>query len=111
MIACSSIVDPWESVYVLGNNSVFKKGAPEQVDVHGGTWEVFLEYDRGRSVATKKFYPEPHHPRVSLVDVQKDFGENKRDKDNQHGVELTLLGFDCQVDNRPHSTHDQPVVL
>jgi hypothetical protein len=24
---------------------------------------------------------------------------------------LTLLGFDCQVDNRPHSTHDQPVVL
>jgi hypothetical protein len=23
----------------------------------------FLEYDRGRSVATNKFYPEPHHPR------------------------------------------------
>jgi hypothetical protein len=30
------------------------------------------------------------------------FGENKRDKDNQHGVELALLGFDCQVANRPH---------
>jgi hypothetical protein len=30
----------------------------------------FLEYDRERSVATKKFYPEPHHPRVSLMDVQ-----------------------------------------
>jgi hypothetical protein len=27
--------------YVLGNNSVFKKGAPEQVDVLGGTLEVF----------------------------------------------------------------------
>jgi hypothetical protein len=40
----------------------------------------FLEYDRGRSVATKKFYPEPHHPRVSLMDVQKDFGENERAK-------------------------------
>jgi hypothetical protein len=53
----------------------------------------FLEYDRGRSVATKKFYPGPHHPRVSLMDVQKDFGENKRDKDNQHGVELSSLGF------------------
>jgi hypothetical protein len=53
----------------------------------------FLEYDHGRSVATKKFYPEPHHPRVSLTDVQKDFGENKRDKDNQYGVELALLGF------------------
>jgi hypothetical protein len=55
----------------------------------------FSEYDRGRSVATKKFYLEPYHPRVSLMDVQKDFGENKRDKDNQHGVELALLGFDC----------------
>jgi hypothetical protein len=45
------------------------------------------------------------------MDVQKDFGEHKRDKDNQHGVELTLLGFDCQVANRPPSTYDQPVVL
>jgi hypothetical protein len=53
----------------------------------------FLEYDRGRRPSTKKFYPEPHHQRVSLMDVQKDFGENKRDKDNQHGVELALLGF------------------
>jgi hypothetical protein len=64
----------------------------------------FLEYDRRRSVATKNFYPEPHRPRVSLMDMQKDFGENKRDKDNQHGVELALLGFDCQVANRPHSS-------
>jgi hypothetical protein len=39
------------------------------------------------------------------------FGENKRDKDNQHGVELALLGFDCQVANRPHSTYDQPVAI
>jgi hypothetical protein len=38
------------------------------------------------------------------MDVQKDFGENKRDKDNQHGVELALLSFDFQVANRPHST-------
>jgi hypothetical protein len=28
----------------------------------------------------KKYYPEPHHPSVSLMDVQKDFGENERDK-------------------------------
>jgi hypothetical protein len=42
----------------------------------------FLEYDRGRSVATKKYYPEPHHPSVSLMDVQKDFGENERNKGN-----------------------------
>jgi hypothetical protein len=40
------------------------------------------------------------------MDVQKDFGENERDKDNQHGVELSLLGFDCQATNRPHSPYD-----
>jgi hypothetical protein len=27
------------------------------------------------------------------MDMQKDFGENERDKDNQHEVELALLGF------------------
>jgi hypothetical protein len=30
------------------------------------------------------------------MDVQKDFGENKRGKDNQLGVELALLGFDAR---------------
>jgi hypothetical protein len=43
--------------------------------------------------------------------VQVDFWENERDKDNQHGVELALLGFDSQVANRPLLPHDQPVVL
>jgi arylsulfatase A-like enzyme len=42
----------------------------------------FLEYDHGRSITTKKYYPEPHHPSVSLMDVQKDFGENERNKGN-----------------------------
>jgi hypothetical protein len=71
----------------------------------------FLEYGRGRSIATKKYYPEPHHLSVSLMDVQKDFGENERNKGNRHAVELALLGFDCQAANRPHSPYDQPVVL
>jgi hypothetical protein len=39
-----------------------------------------LEYDHGRRPSTKKYYPEPHHPSVSLMDVQKDFGENERAK-------------------------------
>jgi hypothetical protein len=63
----------------------------------------FLEYDRGIRPSTKKYYPEPHHLSVSLMDVQKDFGENERNKGNRHGVELALLGFDCQVANLPHS--------
>jgi hypothetical protein len=32
----------------------FQKGAPEQVNVHGGTLEVFLEYDHGRRPSTNK---------------------------------------------------------
>jgi hypothetical protein len=71
----------------------------------------FLECDRGRSPSTKKYYLEPHHPSVSLMDEQEDFGENERDKDNRHRGELALLGSDCQAANRPHSPHDQPVVL
>jgi hypothetical protein len=45
------------------------------------------------------------------MDVQNDFGENERDQDNQHRVELALLSFDCQVANRPHSPYDQSVVV
>jgi hypothetical protein len=52
----------------------------------------FLEYDRGRRPPTKKYYLEPHHPSVSLL-CNWIFWENERDKDNQHGVELALLGF------------------
>jgi hypothetical protein len=37
------------------------------VDVLGGTLDVFLEYDSRRRSSTKKYYPEPHHPSVSLL--------------------------------------------
>jgi hypothetical protein len=35
----------------------------------------FLEYDRERSVAMKKYYPEPHHPSVSLICAKGFWGE------------------------------------
>jgi hypothetical protein len=35
--------------YVLGNSSIFKKGAPKQVDVHEGTWKVFGVWSREKS--------------------------------------------------------------
>jgi hypothetical protein len=56
-----------------------------------------LEYDHGKRPSTKKYYPEPHHPSVSLL-CKWIFGENKRDIDNQHGVELDLLAA-----NQPYS--------
>jgi hypothetical protein len=34
--------------------------------------------------------------------VQKDFGENERNKDNQHGVELALHGFARQPIDPTH---------
>jgi hypothetical protein len=40
----------------------------------------FLEYDHGRRPSTKKYYPELHHPSVSLIDVQKDFGGMRETK-------------------------------
>jgi hypothetical protein len=40
----------------------------------------FLEYDHGRRPSTKKYYPEPHHLSVSLMDVQKDFGRMRETK-------------------------------
>jgi hypothetical protein len=36
------------------------------------------------------------------MDVQKDFGENERNKDNQHGVELALLDFARQPIDPTH---------
>jgi hypothetical protein len=70
MIACSSIVDPWESV------SYFQKGAPEQVDVHEGTWEGFLEYDHGEETINEEVLSgTPSSKCVTFVQV--DFWENE----------------------------------
>jgi hypothetical protein len=87
--------------YVLGNYLVFKR-EPRNKWMCTKAQGRFLECDRARTPSTKKYYPEPHHPSVSPMDVQLDFGENERDIDNQHEVELALLGFDCQAANRPH---------
>jgi hypothetical protein len=84
-IACSSIVDPWASV------SYFQKGAPEQVDVHEGTWEGFWSMITGGDYQRRNTIRNPIIQVCHCVQV--DFWENERDKDNQHGVELALLGF------------------
>jgi hypothetical protein len=88
----------------------FQKGAPEQVFVHGGTLEGFCSVITGGAHQQRNSIRTPSSKYVTLL-CKWIFGENDRDKDNQHGVELALLGFDCQAANRPHSSHDQPVVL
>jgi hypothetical protein len=64
---------------ILGSYVVFKRKLlkSRRAGRHVG-W--VLEYDLGRSPPTKKFYQEPHHPSVSLMDEQKDFGENEGNK-------------------------------
>jgi hypothetical protein len=77
--------------YVLGNNSIFKKGAPEQVYVHEGTLEGFWSVFVGGAHQQRNSIRTPSSKYVTCC--AKDFGENERDKDNQHGAELALLGF------------------
>jgi hypothetical protein len=36
---------------------------------------MFLEHDHGRRPSTKKYYPEPHHLSVSLMDAKGFWGE------------------------------------
>jgi hypothetical protein len=48
-----------------------------------------LEFNLWGSPPTKEFHPEPHHPSISLMDVEKEFGENEGDEGDQHGVELS----------------------
>jgi hypothetical protein len=43
--------------------------------------------------------------------VQEDIGEDEGDEGDRHGVELALLGFNCQAANRPLIPYDQPLVL
>jgi hypothetical protein len=88
----------------------FQKGALEQVYVHGGTLEGFWSVIAGGAHQQRNSIRTPSSKHVTLL-CKWIFGENERNKDNQHGVELALLGFDCQEANRPHSPHDQPVVL
>jgi hypothetical protein len=89
----------------------FQKGAPEQVDVHGGRLEGFWKMIAGEAHWQRNSIRNPIIQVFHLWMCKRIFGENERDQDNRHGSELALLGFDCQVANRPHSPYDQPVVL
>jgi hypothetical protein len=78
----------------------FQKGAPKKVDVSEGMLDGFWNLISGEA-HQQEFYLEPHHPSVSLMDEQEDFGENEGNEGDRHGVELALLGFNCQAANRP----------
>jgi hypothetical protein len=70
----------------------FQKGAPEQVYVHGGALEGFWSVIAGGANQQRNSIRTPSSKYVTLL-CKWIFGENERDKDNQHGVELALLGW------------------
>jgi hypothetical protein len=86
--------------YVLGNSSVFKRESRNKwmcMKAHG---KVFGVWSREETINEEILYETPSSKCVTFVQV--DFWENERNKGNQHGFELALLGFDCQVANPTH---------
>jgi hypothetical protein len=88
-------VVPYEYIWELLG---FQKGVPEQVYVEEGTLESFWSMIVGGANQRRNTIRNPVIQVCHFV-VQVDFWENERDKDNRHGGELALLGFDCQVAN------------
>jgi hypothetical protein len=78
---------------------LFSKGSSETSRCARRHMGRFLEYDHGRRPSTKKS-GTPSSKCVTFV--QMDVWENERDKDNQHGVELALLGFAKKPINPTH---------
>jgi hypothetical protein len=81
------------------------------VDVHGGTLEGFWSMIAGGAHQRRNTIRNPIIQVFHSWMCKRILGENVINKDNQHEVELALLGFDCQAANRPHSPYDQLVVL
>jgi hypothetical protein len=112
-IACSSIVDPWASVscldwtsgslWVLGDCFVFKREPRNKWMCMEAHWKIFGVWSQEETINEEILSGTPSSKCVAFVQV--DFWKNERDKDNPYGVELSLLGFDCQEANQPHPTH------
>jgi hypothetical protein len=100
-------VVPYEHVRELLG---FHKGAPEKVDVPPDMLDGFWRLISGEAHQQRNCIRNPiiH---VFHSWMSKDFGEDKGDEGDRHGVELALLGFNCQAANRPLIPYDQPLVL
>jgi hypothetical protein len=86
----------------------FQKGAPKKVDVPEGLLDGFWNLISGEAHQQRKSI---RNPSIPLLDVQEDYGEDEGDEGDRHGVELALLGFNCQAANRPVIPYDQPMWL
>jgi hypothetical protein len=70
----------------------FQKGAPEQVDVHGGTLEGFWSMIVGEAHQQRNTIRNPIIQVFHSWTCKRILGR-MRDKDNRHGGELALLSF------------------
>jgi hypothetical protein len=96
--------------YDIRNCLVFKREPQNKWMCLEAHWKFFGVWSQEDTINEEILSGTPSSKCFTLG-CAKFFGENERDKDNQHKVELALLGFDFQATNRPLSPHDQPVVL
>jgi hypothetical protein len=100
-------VVPYEHIRELLD---FQKGAPEKVDVPEGMLDGFWNLISEEAQQQRNSIRNPSS-KYSTHGCVKGFWEDEGDEGDRHGVELALLGFNCQADNRPLLPHDQPMVL
>jgi hypothetical protein len=102
-------VVPYEHVRELLG---FHKGAPEKVDVPPDMLDGFWNLISGEAHQQHNCIRNPIiRSSIRLLDVQEGIGEDEGDEGDQHGVELALLGLNCQAANGSLIPYDQPLVL
>jgi hypothetical protein len=79
----------------------FQKGAPELADMQEGMLDGFCNIITRGSHQQRNGIWNPIIQVFHLWMCKRILGENERDKGNRHEDESALLGFDCQVANRP----------
>jgi hypothetical protein len=89
-------VDPYEYIWELLS---FQKGASKQVYVHEGTLEGFWSVSAGGAHQQRNTSRNPIIQVFHSWMCKRILGRMRETKNNQHGVELALLGFDCQEAN------------
>jgi hypothetical protein len=100
-------VVPYEQIRELLG---FQKGATEKVDVPDGMLDGFWNLISGKPTNNEIPSRTPSF-KYSTHGCVKDYVEDEEDEGDRHGVELALLGINCQAANRPLIPYDQPIVL
>jgi hypothetical protein len=101
-------VVPYEHVRELLG---FHKGALEKVDVPPDMLDGFWNLISGEAHQQCNCIRNPIIRVFHSWMCKRVLGRMRETKGDRHGVELALLGLNCQAANRPLIPYDQPLVL